>query len=225
MKPEAQDSDDSRGFYENRQLKEIAARWDAKAAEWDRALHDPECHLNEDHAYQLFLRHLTAILEQRREFCKAQGAIDAGCATGLVLAHMLPAFAWGIGVDISPEMIKLARSKQIPRARFVVGDCFNLEGLAPKAGAVVSRGVLLSHYGQGHAAELFRSAKRVLVENGFLICDFLNQEARTRYTHEPANKTYYEPAEVCRLAKAAGFGTAEVLGEPERRVRLLYATG
>ena len=223
MKQEPQRTTDSRVLYEERQLKELAARWDAKAAGWDRALQDPECHLNEDHAYELFLKHLTTIVQERHEFCRKHGVIDAGCATGLVLAEVLPAFAWGFGVDISPEMIKIARKKQIPRAQFVVGDCFNLCAIASKAGAVISRGVLLSHYGRPNARELLRSAKAAMVGKGFLLCDFLNQGARNRYSHEPVNKSYYEAGEVCRLAYEAGFGRAEVLGETERRVRMLLA--
>lgn len=223
MKREPQRTEDSSVLYEGRRLKELAARWDTKAAGWDCALQDPACHLNEDNAYELFLKHLTTIVQERHEFCRKHGVIDAGCATGLVLAEILPAFAWGVGVDISSEMIRIAQKKQIPRARFVVGDCFKLDAIVTNAGAVISRGVLLSHYGWPNARELLRSAKAVMVKNGFLLCDFLNQGARSRFTHEPANKTYFEAGEICGLARETGFGRAEVLGEAERRVRLLLA--
>ena len=70
---------DSRRLYEDRQLPAIAARWDAKADTWDRNLADPACHLNEDDGYARFLRQVLTLIKQRRSFCAAHGAIDAGC--------------------------------------------------------------------------------------------------------------------------------------------------
>lgn len=223
MTGSAKEDPDSRTLYETRQLEKIAARWNAKAADWDRNLADPDCHLNEDQAYERFLAELTAIVQRRRRFCSGSGVIDAGCATGIVLARVIPLFAWGVGVDISPEMVDLAQRKQIVNARFVVGDCFNLEASCPKAGAVVSRGVILSHYGHDQAAALLRSARSVLCQGGFVLFDFLNEASRGQYKHLPQNKTYFSGAEVCHLAGEAGFRTTTVYGELERRVRVLLA--
>ena len=44
--------------YRERQLAAIAARWDERAPDWDRALADPACHLNADDAYARFLPHI-----------------------------------------------------------------------------------------------------------------------------------------------------------------------
>jgi ArsR family transcriptional regulator len=157
------------------------------------------------------------------EFCARQGVIDAGCGTGLVLEEVSSAFAWGLGVDISPEMIAVARTKQLEHVRFVVGDCFALGSICPKAGAVVSRGVLLSHYGRRQGQALLRAARSILVEGGFLLFDFLNGAARGRHQHMPEHKTWLTADEVCVMARAAGFSKARVLGGAERRVRLLLA--
>ena len=50
--------------------------------------------------------------------------LDIGCGTGTLLAKLKPAF--GVGIDISPKMIELARSKfpaeQYPNLEFLVGD-------------------------------------------------------------------------------------------------------
>lgn len=215
--------DDSRPLYENRRLDKVANRWSAKAADWDRNLKDPQCHLNEDGAYERFLATLGEVVAERQFFCRSHGVVDAGCATGLVLASIVSRFAWGIGVDISPEMIALAREKNIPNTRFLIGDCFELSKLLPRAGAVVSRGVLLSHYGRLHAKEFLADTRQALISEGFLFCDFLNQAARAKYRHAPANKTYFSAAEVCDLAREAGFATARVIGEAERRVQILLA--
>jgi predicted TPR repeat methyltransferase len=201
----------------------VAAHWDAKAADWDANLREAGCHLNEDDAYERFLAQLALVVEQRREFCREQGIIDAGCATGLVLARAADYFAWGIGVDISPRMIELARAKDIAKTTFLVGDCFDLPALCPKAGALVSRGVLLSHYGLGAAETLLRSLQVCLVAGGFLLCDFLNLTSRTRYRHVARNKYYYEGEQVRAVAERAGFRESRICEGPERRVGLLYA--
>jgi SAM-dependent methyltransferase len=209
--------------YEQRRLDVIAARWNAKAADWDHNLEDPACHLNEDQAYERFLDQVVSIIQERHEFCADQGVIDAGCATGLVLARIIARFAWGVGVDISPEMIQTAQAKQIPKARFLVGDCFNLAKSCPNAGAIVSRGVLLSHYGPQQGELLLKSAHDCLVERGFVFLDFLNKAGRDNYRHVPENKSYFEGEEVCTMAFRAGFRTAKVYAEQERRVRMILA--
>jgi SAM-dependent methyltransferase len=209
--------------YETRRLDLIAARWNAKAAAWDHELSDPACHLNEDGAYQRFLNQAVSVIGSRQPFCATRGVVDAGCATGLVLARIISWFAWGIGLDLSPEMIELARAKNVPKARFLVGDCFNLRRSCPKAGAIISRGVLLSHYGPHLAEPLLKSAHDCLEEGGFVFCDFLNAAGRGKYHHVPENKTHFEADEVCAAARRAGFVTATVYGSAKRRVRMVLA--
>jgi predicted TPR repeat methyltransferase len=210
-------------LYAGRHLEAIAARWDAKAQTWDQELADPACHLNEDDAYRRFLATVRGLIRQREEFCAAQGVIDAGCGTGLVLAEVTSSFRWGIGIDLSEQMIRLAAAKAIPNAWFKVGDCFDLPALCPRAGAVISRGVLLSHYGGQLGGTLLRSAYAALVTGGFLAFDFLNEAARIRYRHIPGNKTYYTPAQARLLADRAGLPNPSVLGGEERRILLLVA--
>jgi SAM-dependent methyltransferase len=212
-----------REIYEHRALAAIAARWDTKARAWDQQLENPACHLNEDDAYHRFLEQVGLVLEARRSFCAQQGMIDAGCGTGQVLAHVLSSFAWGIGVDISVEMIRVARAKLLAQGQFILGDCFELPAICPRAGAVLSRGVLLSHYGHQQGEALLRAARAALVPGGFVVFDFLNEPARTRFAHVPGNKTYFLPEEVCTMAHRAGFHQATVLGEPARRALLLLA--
>lgn len=214
--PDEQNTSD---FYENRVLNEIAARWDARADTWDRSLRQPHCHLNEDQAYARFLDEVHPLLQQRRSFCAKGGVIDVGCGTGLVLADVVSRFAWGLGVDISHKMIDLARKKHIPNARFLVADAFHLT--CPAATTVLSRGVLLSHYGHKQGAELLKSLRKLLLPKGLLVLDFLNRAARHRHRHVPDKKTYFTGEEVCRIALDAGFSSAKIIGRMERRVLLL----
>ena len=223
MRGKAAELPDSGDLYTRRRSQEIAARWDARADSWDQALEDPACHLNEDDAYGRFLRVVQRRMAQRRAFCGAHGIIDLGCGTGLVLAKVVACFAWGIGVDLSRQMIRVARAKSLPNTTFVVGDGFELPELCPKAGAVLSRGVLLSHYGAEQGQAILDAARAVLVPGGFLACDFLNAAARNQHAHAPENKTWFTPREIQALARRAGFSKVSCSGSSNRRVLILLA--
>jgi SAM-dependent methyltransferase len=210
-------------IYTERQLPLIAARWDARAKTWDQNLLDSSCHLNEDSAYSRFISDAQGVILQNREFCRSQGIIDAGCGTGLVLAELLGAFEWGLGVDISPEMIRLATRKSLEHASFMVGDVFNLAALSRPAGAVVSRGVLLSHYGPEQGRAVLESAHATLVAGGFVIFDFLNEAARDLHNHVPEEKHFFNGPDACALARSAGFERVQVIGSEQRRVLVLVA--
>ena len=208
-------------LYRKRELKAIAARWDARAPGWDSALQSPECHLNEDDAYALFLREVARVVQSRRAFCQSHGVVDLGCGTGLVLAHVISSFRWGIGVDISPEMIRAARRKRIPHTKFIIGDCFEIARLCPPAGAILSRGVLLSHYGREHAKTFLQSGLSALVDGGFLLCDFLNKLAQDRGEHKATGKCFFSAEEVQDLAREAGFKKVRLLSPGAQRVLIL----
>lgn len=207
--------------YVKRQLGAIAKRWDARAAAWDRNLRDVSCHLNEDGAYARFLTEVNEIVAQRREFCRSNGVIDAGCGTGLVLSEVSRWFAWGIGIDISAGMIRAARRKKLDGVKFIIGDCFQLDALCPQAGAVISRGVLLSHYGLRSGVSLLRSARCALVPDGFAIFDFLNAAGRRHSAHQAEDKHWLTAEQVRELGHRAGFPKVGLIGEPQQRVRLM----
>jgi SAM-dependent methyltransferase len=223
MKDEPSGSGDSREMYRRRELGAIAPRWNARAKSWDHALEDSGCHLNEDDAYLRFIGVVRRRIARRNQFCAGHGVIDAGCGTGLVLAQVVPAFAWGVGVDISPEMVRVARAKNLVKCSFIVGDCFALPSLYPKAGMIVSRGVLLSHYGREHGLALLKAARLALAPSGFIVFDFLNEAARTQQQHAPENKTWFTGEEIKAMARAAGFSNVSISGRPNRRVLILVA--
>src|SRR5208282_695828 len=139
-------------------------------------------------------------ISRRQSFCARHGVIDVGCGTGLVLAEVFSAFAWAIGIDISPRMIRVARGKRLAKTRFLIGDCFHLPALCPRAGAVLSRGVLLSHYGRRQGQSILNAARASLAPDGFLVFDFLNQAARTQHRHAPENKTWFTGEEIEAMA-------------------------
>jgi SAM-dependent methyltransferase len=216
-------NDNSRKVYSSRNLKAIAARWNARADSWDESLQDPACHLNEDDAYRRFTSQVKRVIARRRRFCAKHGVIDVGCGTGLVLEEIIDTFSWGIGVDISPKMIQLACAKHVNHTKFMVGDCFDLPSFCPKAGAIISRGVLLSHYGSEQSYDILSAARAALVPGGFVVFDFLNEAARHQHTHAPENKTWFSREEIRLIARRAGFSSSKILGHQTRRVLLLLA--
>jgi SAM-dependent methyltransferase len=210
--------------YDARRLKVIRDRWDQKAERWDADLADEHFHLNEDGAYRRFLEIADALVAERADFCRRHTLVDLGCGTGLVLAHFLDRFAAGVGVDISPRMLAIAARRKLPHAHFLEGNCFALMRHVAGAGALFSRGILLSHYGRRWAPLLFRQIHESLLPGrGFAILDFLNAAAREDYGSNPQNKTYYRAEQVEKMAKQAGFRRTAILGEPRRRTLLILA--
>ena len=209
--------------YGTLRLQVIRDRWDRKAERWDADLADEHFHLNEDGAYRRFLETAAAEIDKRADFSRRHTLVDLGCGTGLVLAHFLDRFAAGVGIDISPRMLALASRRQLPHAQFLAGNCFALARHVAGAGAVFSRGILLSHYGRRWAPLLFQQIRQTLLpERGFAILDFLNAAARDEYDSNPQNKTYYRTEQVEKMAKQAGFRHVAILGETHRRTLLLF---
>lgn len=200
----------------------IRRRWDQKAERWDADLADEEFHLNEDDAYRRFLDTAAQVVAERAEFCCRRLLVDLACGTGLVLATLIGGFTEGLGIDLSERMIEKAARRQLPHVRYRVGNCFQLARYVSGAGAVVSRGVLLSHYGEGLAVALLQQISQALAaDGGFALVDFLNAAARDRYPGNPENKTYYVAEQVESLGRQAGFRRSGVLGEAERRVQVV----
>jgi SAM-dependent methyltransferase len=204
-------------------LDRVRSRWDAKARRWDADLADEHCHLNEDGAYERFLDFAAAIVAERADFCRRHLLVDMGCGTAVVLARFIDQFAEGLGIDISHQMLAVAGNKHLPRCSLQEGNGFELGRFVPPggAGAVMSRGILLSHFGPQWAEVLCRQIHQALTGGGFALLDFLNADAREGFASNPDNKAYYSPSALQSLARQAGFSASRVLGEPAHRVRIV----
>jgi len=210
--------------YDALRLQVIRQRWDQKADRWDADVADQCCHLNQDDAYRRFLDAADSIVAARRSFCRDRLLVDLACGTGLVLAHFADRFDWALGVDISPRMLADAAARRLPRVELLEASCFELAGRIALAGAVLSRGILLSHYGHRWVVPLLGQVRDVLSpDGGFAILDFLNALTRHDFPANPDNKTYYTAEQIRSQADEAGFRRSTILGEPSRRVLLLLA--
>jgi SAM-dependent methyltransferase len=103
--------------------------------------------------------------------------VDLGCGSGVLSAELLRTGYRVRGVDISEDMIRLAR-QQAPKAEFTVGSLFDIELGAPAScAAVLAVGEPLNYLvegggGSGPALQsLFRRVFKALQPGGALIFD------------------------------------------------------
>lgn len=113
-----------------------AAYFKANAAEWERirALHAPEKEVE-----AAIARHLTAR--------KIENFLDAGTGTGRMLELIAPHAARAVGIDVSPDMLSIARDRLLRgnfhNAQVRLADTYRLP--FPNGGAGVGFDVVLFH--------------------------------------------------------------------------------
>ena len=147
------------------------------AEQWDslRSLHVPESAVE------------AAIVDMLGE-TPVGALVDLGTGTGRMLELLGPGARRAVGIDRSPEMLRLARSKLaaagLAQAELRQGDLYALPLASRSADTVVLHQVL--HYAQQPAAAI-NEAARLLVPGGrLLIVDFApheREELRTRDAH------------------------------------------
>jgi ArsR family transcriptional regulator len=140
-----------------------AAYFKANAAEWARirALHAPEKDVE------------AAILARLPE--RIENLLDIGTGTGRMLELLAPRAAHAVGIDVSPEMLAIARDRlaggPLSHAQVRLGDLYRLPFTGePGFDAVVVHQVL--HYLDDPGAAVMEAA-RVMAKGGrLLIADF-----------------------------------------------------
>lgn len=204
--------------YRHRRLAAIRQRWDERAQGWDESLTAANCHLNIEDAHRRFLRF--AIRHAVPRGRSHAVALDLGCGTGAVTATLAPRCAWTVGLDVSPEMVRIARHRGLPSADFVIGDGFAMPFPDARFDVVVSRGVLVSHYGLNNSRDLLREVFRVLACGGAFVFDFLNGQAAPS-SHVAYGKQLFHAAEIAKVAGHVGLRVKHVSGRPTARTRFM----
>lgn len=207
--------------YTSRNIEAIARRWDSKAAQWDSELENESCHLNENNAYQRFIEVGQQLVLKRQRFCAEGSLVDLGCGTGNVLAKFSNYFENAIGIDVSREMLNVATSKSIQNADWWLDDVFEGKWCQMRHAAVLSRGILLSHYGNELASQLIAQTVKALKPGGFALFDFLSVDAPNTTKILAPNKTYFCPDWLVDQARCLGSSGAVVAGDPISRIRYL----
>jgi len=202
--------------YQNIQIEKIKNRWNFRAKNWDEYLKNPNFHLNIENAYIDFLLFAKeCILEFYPK--KINLLMDLCCGTGLVSEFFKDMVDFIIGIDISESMIFQARLKRISNASFVKGNCFRLPFVNSTFQAVISRGVILSHYPLKATLPLLINIQKVIKPNGLIIMDYLNSEGIYNFNHIPSNKTFYSYNLIKQILKKAGMKILKIKGKSNSR--------
>lgn len=160
---------------------EAAAFFKANAAEWERirALHAPDKDVE-----AAIVRHIAQH--------PMDSLLDAGTGTGSMLELLAPYVKRAVGVDVSPEMLAIARDRlaraNINHAQVRLGDTFRLpfpngNGLSG-FDAVLFHQVL--HYLDDPGAAVLEAARVMRAGGRLLIADFAPHEMeflRTDFAH------------------------------------------
>lgn len=178
------------------------------AARWDdiRGLHVDEAEVE---------RALLAAFAGR----KVRELVDMGTGTGRVLELLAPGIERGIGIDLSREMLAVARANLeragLSHCMVRQGDVTQLPLPAASADAVTIHQVL--HYAADPAA-LVAEAARVLRPGGLLVVvDFAPHDQESLRDQHAHRRLGFADAEVAGWLRAAGLwpdGTTRLPGDP-----------
>jgi 2-polyprenyl-3-methyl-5-hydroxy-6-metoxy-1,4-benzoquinol methylase len=119
--------------------------------------------------------------------------LDVGCGPGNITKYLLskrPDFDI-LGIDISPNMIKLAK-KNNPTARFNVLDIRNSNQIQSSFDGIIC-GFCLPYLSQNDCKNLIISCSNLLNENGLLYISFIegDPEKSDFKTSSTGNRTYF----------------------------------
>ena len=148
---------------------------------------------------------------------------DVGCGPGYVTAHLHDAGVDVFGIDLSPEMIAIARH-DYPDLRFEVGTMTDLQ-LADDSVAGIIAFWSVIHVPDDAVPGVFEQFRRVLRSRGPLLVGFhVGDETRHTsegYTGRPINVDSHHrpPSKVASWLSEAGFTIeAELIIRPDENV-------
>lgn len=160
---------------------EAAAYFKANASEWGRirALHAPEKDVE-----AAIVRHLAA--------APIEHLLDAGTGTGRMLELLAPQVTRAVGVDVSPEMLAIARDRlmraNLGHCQVRLGDTYRLP--FPSGGALTGFDAVIFHqvlhYLDDPGAAVVEAARVMRAGGRLLVADFAPHELeflREDYAH------------------------------------------
>lgn len=135
---------------------------------------------------------------------KGEKALDLGCGTGIYSYWLLEQELTVIGIDISSEMLKVARSKgNSEKIEFVQGDIQKLPFPDETFDLVISNIVLEF---TDNPKQIVSEALRVVKKGGRFVCGFIGKESSWGKMYLEKGK--HDPTSV--FAKAAFFSYEDI---------------
>jgi SAM-dependent methyltransferase len=148
---------------------------------------------------------------------------DVGCGPGYVTAHLHDSDVEVFGIDLSPEMIDIAR-RDYPHLRFEVGTMTDLDLADDSVAGIVAFWSVI-HVPDHAVPSVFEEFRRVLRQKGLLLIGFhVGDEKRhisEGYTGRPISVDSYRrrPSKVVGWLHDAGFTIeAEMVIGPDEDV-------
>jgi len=148
---------------------------------------------------------------------------DVGCGPGYVTSYLHDAGAEAFGIDLSPEMVAIAR-RDYPHLRFEVGTMTDLDLADDSVAGIVAFWSVI-HVPDDAVPGVFEQFRRVLRPHGLLLVGFhVGDETRHTsqgYTGRPINvdSHHRRPGKVRGWLRDAGFTTeAELVIGPDEDV-------
>jgi len=187
---------------------EAADYFRSNAARWDeiRGLYVPEAEVEAA---------LLALLGEQsiRDF------LDVGTGTGRILEIFAPRVRRGMGIDLSHDMLRVARAKleqaEVRNCQVRHGDFYNLALPTASFDAAVLHQVL--HYADEPAAAIAEAARVLRPGGRLLIVDFASHEETFLQTEHHHRWLGFDDSEVARWFLAAGMVSSPAVrlqGEP-----------
>ena len=148
---------------------------------------------------------------------------DVGCGPGYVTDHLHDAGVDAFGIDLSPEMIAIARG-DYPHLRFEVGTMTDLDLADDSVAGIVAFWSVI-HVPDDAVPGVFEEFRRVLQPHGLVLVGFHvgdeTQHTSQGYTGRPINvdSHHRRPGTVARWLRDAGFSIeAEMVLRPDEAV-------
>lgn len=179
-------------------MNDIRGSYDTVAADYHEILKDNL----QDNPYD------RAALDLFAELVPAGPVGDLGCGPGRITTYLAGLGLDAFGIDLSPEMVALARSTY-PEIRFSVGTLFELELKDGElAGALAWYSLV--HTPRSDLPAVFAELHRVVQPGGYLLHAFKVGDGvhhlSNAYGHDLDLDVYwYDPADITSLLSDAGF--------------------
>ena len=185
-----------------------------KARSYDEDLWDPQAAKGLDWLLEQAL--LTDVLRTVVP-SGARSAADFACGTGRVLEFLSRHFPSPVGIDISPDMLELARAR-CPRSTLVLGDVTTAPGLAPGPFDLITAFRFFLNAEPTLRSDVLTWMRKALRPGGLIIVNFHLNAASLRgaylrlRTTSAARPPMMSVGQARRLFADHGFAVRQILG-------------
>lgn len=148
---------------------EVMKRWNARAEGWQTVREDAASYVNHENGYARFETEVKRVLP-----LVSGSALDIGCGDGAVtrLIATNARITDISGMDISPEMIRVASEKTADNRISYRAETF--DDIGKCYGLITSRGVMLSHMHRSDVIPMLSAMAGSLAPNGYLVFDYIS---------------------------------------------------